>query len=115
VPTRETARRAIFEFIEVFYNLSRMHSSLGYLTPVDASRIRRDPHEVSRGGLANLSGESGQAQGASRGYRTVQAGWLAGCRRPYVRGRISDYTCDQGQEHMARRGIECRDRPARSA
>lgn len=34
-PTREHARRAIFEFIEVFYNRKRLHSSLGYLTPVE--------------------------------------------------------------------------------
>lgn len=33
--TREEARRDIFEFIEVFYNRQRMHSSLGYLSPAD--------------------------------------------------------------------------------
>ena len=26
-------RRAVFEFIEVFYNRQRLHSSLGYLSP----------------------------------------------------------------------------------
>lgn len=30
---REEARRQIFEFIEVWYNRQRMHSSLGYLSP----------------------------------------------------------------------------------
>lgn len=33
--TREHARREIFEFIEVFYNRQRMHSYLGYLSPVE--------------------------------------------------------------------------------
>ena len=33
--TRAEARQAIFEFIEVFYNRRRRHSSLGYLSPVD--------------------------------------------------------------------------------
>lgn len=33
--TRAQARRAIFEFVEVFYNRQRIHSSLGYLTPVE--------------------------------------------------------------------------------
>ena len=28
-------RRAIFEFIEVFYNRNRMHSTLGYCSPVE--------------------------------------------------------------------------------
>lgn len=31
--TRKQARAAIFEFIEVYYNRERAHSSLGYLTP----------------------------------------------------------------------------------
>ena len=33
--TRDEARNAIFEFIEVFYNRNRLHSSLNYLSPVD--------------------------------------------------------------------------------
>ena len=28
-------RRAVIEFIEIFYNRQRLHSSLGYLTPVE--------------------------------------------------------------------------------
>jgi len=31
--TREEAKRAIFEYIEVFYNRERIHSSIGYMTP----------------------------------------------------------------------------------
>jgi putative transposase len=31
--THEEARRAIFEYIEVFYNRKRLHSSLGYVSP----------------------------------------------------------------------------------
>lgn len=33
--TREQAKRAVFEFIEVFYNRKRIHSALGYMTPVE--------------------------------------------------------------------------------
>lgn len=33
--TREEARRSIFEYIEIFYNRKRLHSSLGYRTPVE--------------------------------------------------------------------------------
>lgn len=32
-PTRQAVRTAVFEFIEVFYNRQRLHSSLGYRSP----------------------------------------------------------------------------------
>ena len=38
-PTRAEARRAIFEYIEVFYNRQRRHSALGYQSPVQYERI----------------------------------------------------------------------------
>lgn len=41
-PSRAAARRAIFEYVEVFYNRERMHSALGYLSPVDYEARRRD-------------------------------------------------------------------------
>ncbi|MBS3969958.1 MAG: IS3 family transposase [Clostridia bacterium] len=31
--TREEARRAIFEYIEIFYNRKRRHQTLNYMTP----------------------------------------------------------------------------------
>ena len=31
--TRDEARRDIFEYIEIFYNRVRLHSTLGYLSP----------------------------------------------------------------------------------
>jgi putative transposase len=34
-PTRECARTAIFEYLEGFYNRYRLHSALGYKSPVD--------------------------------------------------------------------------------
>ncbi len=33
--THEQARRAIFNYIEVWYNRQRRHSSLGYRTPAE--------------------------------------------------------------------------------
>lgn len=33
--TREEAKRLIFEYIEMYYNIKRTHSTLGYLSPFD--------------------------------------------------------------------------------
>ena len=33
--SRQAAKAAIFEYVEVFYNRRRLHSSLGYVTPVE--------------------------------------------------------------------------------
>ncbi|GGK24912.1 transposase [Deinococcus malanensis] len=35
---QDVARHAVFEFIEVFYNRQRRHSTLGYLTPLEFER-----------------------------------------------------------------------------
>ena len=34
--TREEARAAVLEYIEVFYNRQRLHSGVGYRTPAEA-------------------------------------------------------------------------------
>jgi transposase InsO family protein len=47
--TREHARRAIFEYIEVWYNRERRHSSLGYLSPAafEESLLRSNTANVN--------------------------------------------------------------------
>lgn len=37
-PTRALARTTVFEYMEVWYNRQRLHSSLGYCSPVDFER-----------------------------------------------------------------------------
>jgi transposase InsO family protein len=45
--SREQARTAIFEYIEVWYNRQRLHSSLGYLSPVEFEQhLVSDIHPV---------------------------------------------------------------------
>ena len=47
LPDRDAARRAIFEFIEVFYNRNRLHSTLGYLTPAEYEEQRQKSVEAA--------------------------------------------------------------------
>jgi len=42
-PTRSVLKAAIFDYIEVFYNRTRRHSSLDYLSPLEFER-RELPH-----------------------------------------------------------------------
>lgn len=39
--TREQAKQEIFEYIEVFYNRQRKHSTLGYRTPAEFDQLHR--------------------------------------------------------------------------
>jgi transposase InsO family protein len=45
--TRAEARRAVFEYIEVFFNRRRRHSSLGYLSPASYEAMRRATSKVA--------------------------------------------------------------------
>jgi putative transposase len=38
LPTREAARMVVFDYIEGFYNPTRRHSSIGYMSPADYER-----------------------------------------------------------------------------
>jgi putative transposase len=39
-PSRQVVRRAVFEYIEAFYNLRRRHSALGHLSPAEYEEVR---------------------------------------------------------------------------
>lgn len=43
--TRAQLRLAIFDYIEVFFNRQRLHSTLGYLSPVEFEMGWRPPVE----------------------------------------------------------------------
>jgi putative transposase len=44
---RDAARAAVFEYVEVFYNRIRMHSALGYRSPMQAERDYQPVRSVS--------------------------------------------------------------------
>jgi transposase InsO family protein len=42
--TQEQAKATIFEYVEVFYNRVRRHSSLGFLSPEECERSHKRHH-----------------------------------------------------------------------
>ena len=65
-PTRAMARRAIFEFIEVFYNRERRHSSLGNLTRSSTKEEKDQSPTTNSSGIINLSVKAGKPKGYLR-------------------------------------------------
>lgn len=45
--TRDEARQAVFEYLEIFYNRVRMHSAIGYRSPLQAERDYQINRSVS--------------------------------------------------------------------
>lgn len=46
--TRTQARQSLFEYIEVFYNRQRRHSSLGYVSPAEFEQVDRHKQKLHR-------------------------------------------------------------------
>jgi putative transposase len=45
--TRAQVRRTVFDYIEVFFNRRRLHSSLNYMTPVEYEAIMIHQHKAA--------------------------------------------------------------------
>jgi putative transposase len=46
-PSYQAARASVFEFIELFYNRVRRHSSLGYLSPTEHEQATMEEATVA--------------------------------------------------------------------
>lgn len=44
-PTRAELRSAVFDYVEIFYNATRRHSTLGMRSPSEYEMIRSRPSE----------------------------------------------------------------------
>ncbi len=45
--TRAQVRPAVFDYIEVFFNRQRLHSSLNYMTPVEYEATKIHQHKAA--------------------------------------------------------------------
>ena len=45
-PTRDAARKDVFDYIEMFYNPKRKHTNNGMLSPVDFETRQQKPNEA---------------------------------------------------------------------
>jgi hypothetical protein len=71
--SREEARSAIFDYIEVFYNRQRLHQTLGYVAPVEFERRPASP--------LNLPTKPGLPQPDPSG-RVIFSGWRISSKLP---------------------------------
>ena len=78
--THAEARMAIFEFIEGWYNPRRLHSALGYLSPIDYERVagqmrrsREDDEPAISGGTLGLGQVEIAAHAASQKADLLEA------------------------------------------
>ncbi len=63
--TRAQARRAVFDFVEVFYNRQRLHSSPATSAPLSTSHQDPAAHDRSSGTIS-MSGKTGSANPHTR-------------------------------------------------
>ncbi len=72
--TRDQARRAIFRFIEGWYNIRRLHSSLGYCSPMEFEQEYEKTQNPSRRGLPTAGQRRGRdIRPAARPWTTRHA------------------------------------------
>jgi hypothetical protein len=70
----EHARRAIFRFIEGWYNIRRLHSSLGYCSPMEFEQQYEKTQNPSRRGLPTAGQRRGRdIRPAARPWTTREA------------------------------------------
>jgi hypothetical protein len=89
--TRIELANAIFEYLEIFHNRQRRHSSLGMLSPVEYERLRPEslsPRETNYGGSTQPGVHQSLRQtGGTSGARRVPAGGHSWSRRCQCRPR----------------------------
>jgi hypothetical protein len=96
-PTRAELRLALFDYIEAFFNRTRRHSILGYLSPVEYDRVNplnqkstREPRPRVNQGQITVSVKAGPAQRSRGPANGRDAGDIPGrAGRPGLRDSLT--------------------------
>ena len=72
VRSREQARADVFDYIERFYNPTRRHSTMGYVSPIDFEKLKKLRSVSTEPAAAQPSGELGEAQPAADHVRPTR-------------------------------------------
>ena len=72
--THEQARRRIFSFLEGWYNVRRLHSSIGYCSPLEFENLSAKKQTVSSCGLPTAGQRHGRdGRPAARPWTTRES------------------------------------------
>ncbi|MGF6674393.1 hypothetical protein OKW44_002245 [Paraburkholderia sp. WSM4174] len=77
--THEQARRRLFSFLESWYNIRRLHSSIGYCSPLEFENLHAQGQSLSPRGLSTARQRRGRdRRPAARPWTTRDPTLLAG-------------------------------------
>ncbi|MBB5463855.1 hypothetical protein HDG33_007538, partial [Paraburkholderia sp. Cpub6] len=102
--THEQARRRLFSFLESWYNIRRLHSSIGYRSPLEFENLHAQGQSLSRAGcpppgsVVVVTGDPppGRGQPVIQPYREVPHRIKLNCKSICRTGSTST---DIGEKH----------------
>jgi transposase InsO family protein len=81
--THELARRRIFSFLEGWYNVRRLHSSIGYCSPLEFENLRTQSRSSPSRGLTTAGQRHGRDRRPAARPWTTRDSTLSGGSIPY--------------------------------
>jgi hypothetical protein len=81
--THEQARRRVFSFLESWYNIHRLHSSIGYCSPLEFENLHAQDQSLSPRGLPTAGQRRGRDRRPAARPWTTRDSTLSGGATPH--------------------------------